>query len=79
MVKSLFSPTESAMAEWNNLTSGGAHLSDDVVKGTQLYQENATWIQNVRDSGKTILDIGSDGRANPSTFYQMEKHTVYGN
>lgn len=58
---------------------GGVHLSDDVVKGTQLYQENVTWIQNARNSGKTILDIGSDGRANPSTFYQMEKQTIYGN
>jgi hypothetical protein len=74
----IFNPSDKAMAEWNSLTSGGVHLSDDAAKGSLLYQENAAWIKNVTESGKTILDIGHDGRNATSTFYEMEKQTVYG-
>ena len=74
----VFQPKPEAMAEWNALTAGGQHLSDDVVKGTMLYKENAAWIQQATQSGKTILDIGNDGRAIESAFYQMEKQAVYG-
>jgi RHS repeat-associated protein len=75
----VFKPSAEALEQWGKLTEGGVHLSDDAVKGTKLYKENQTWIKNVNESGKTILDIGNDGRKNTSTFYKMEQNTVYGN
>jgi len=74
----VFQPSSDAMKEWNALTAGGEYLSADMVEGTMLYKENVNWIQQATQSGKTILDIGNDGRAMESTFYQMEKQTVYG-
>jgi RHS repeat-associated protein len=74
----VFTPSAPAMDEWNALISGGKHLSDDVVKNTMLYQENVNWIKKATESGKTILDIGNDGRVIESTFYKMEKQTIYG-
>jgi RHS repeat-associated protein len=74
----VFNPSKGALKEWNALISGGQHLTDDVVKETLLYKENVNWIQQATQSGKTILDIGNDGRAIESTFYKMETQTVYG-
>lgn len=73
-----FEASSAALAEWSALTSSGARVSDKIVKGTKLFKENQTWIQGVKNSGKNILDIGSDGRAVQSTFYQMEKQVIYG-
>ena len=73
----IFTPSRAAAKEWAELTKGGVELSDDVVKNSLLYSENQTWINSVKKSGKTVLDIGSDGRANPSPIYEMEKSTVY--
>ena len=33
---------------------------------------NKTWLKTKIDSGYKIVDIGPDGRANPSAFYQAE-------
>ena len=66
------------MKQWDKLTKGGVHLSDEAVKGTKLYKENQAWIKKAHKSGKTILDIGNDGRKKTSTFYRMEQQTVYG-
>ncbi len=74
----VFSPSKAALKEWGKLTKGGVHLSDDAVKGTKLFKENKVWIKKVNESGKTILDIGNDGRKKTSTFYKMEQNTVYG-
>ena len=70
------------MNEFNALKSGlkqGERLSDDVLKGTKMFQENAKWINNANKSGKTILDIGGNGSGKTSTFYEMEKSVIYGN
>ena len=74
----VFSPSSNAMKQWDKLTKGGVHLSDEAVKGTKLYKENQAWIKKAHKSGKTILDIGNDGRKKTSTFYRMEQQTVYG-
>ncbi|MFP9097906.1 DUF6443 domain-containing protein [Flavobacterium sp. RHBU_24] len=73
-----FEASETALSQWNSLISNGTRVSDEVAKGTTLFQENQVWIQGVKNSGKAVIDIGNDGRAVESTFYQMEKAVMYG-
>ncbi|MCD6018562.1 MAG: repeat-associated core domain protein [Bacteroidetes bacterium] len=72
-----FTPTKAANEEWNALLKQyeGKIIPDNVVKGTQVFKENKTWIENVKKEGYDILDAG--GGTN-STFYNMEKEAVYG-
>ena len=75
----VFNPSKKAVNAWNKLVedAGGKHLSDEVVKSTQLYKENVKWIQEVNEKGYNILDIGADKSGTSSTFYNMEKVKVY--
>ncbi|MEM9885468.1 MAG: RHS repeat-associated core domain-containing protein, partial [Bacteroidota bacterium] len=72
-----FKPSEGALKEWDELTEGGKYLSDDLVKETKIFKENKQWINEAKESGSTIVDIGDDGRKKASSFYEMEKQTVY--
>ncbi|HET6243766.1 MAG: hypothetical protein H0V01_05555 [Bacteroidetes bacterium] len=76
----VFNPSKAAQKEWDDLLikSGGGKLSDDVVKNTKLHKENQTWIKQMKDEGATIIDIGSQQGKSKSTFYEMEKTTIYG-
>lgn len=73
----IFKPSEEALKQWNKLLADnpGKNLSDDVVKGTKIFKENQTWINNVKKEGYDILDTGG---GSTSTFYNMEKQVVYG-
>ena len=73
----VFKPSENALKQWNKLLADnpGKVLSDDVVKGTKIYKENETWINMVKKEGYDVLDTGG---GTTSTFYNMEKQTIYG-
>ncbi len=73
----VFKPSENAIKQWNKLLADnpGKILSEDVVKGTQIYKENESWIKMVKSEGYDVLDTGG---GSTSTFYNMEKQTVYG-
>ena len=75
----VFEPSPAALKEWDDLVkdAGGAHLTDDVVKETKLFNENKEWIKTKKEEGYNILDIGENSSGNKSTFYEMEKETVY--
>lgn len=73
----VFSPSKDALTQWEQLTKGGTRLSDDAVQGTMLFKENQTWINKMKKDGVTIMDIGADKTGTTSTFYEMEKKTVY--
>ncbi len=70
----VFTPSAGALKEWNKLNTG-KQLSDDIVKGTQMYRENVEWINKVKKEGYDVLDTGG---GTTSTFYNMEKEAIYG-
>jgi RHS repeat-associated protein len=73
----VFTPSAGALKEWNKLLAdnAGKQLSDDIVKGTQIFRENVEWIGKVKKEGYDVLDAGG---GTTSTFYNMEKEAVYG-
>jgi RHS repeat-associated protein len=77
----VFSPSAEALAEWNTLLeqNPGKTLADDVIKSTKMFKENVSWIQGVKKAGYNIIDIRVRlSGESTSTFYNMEKETVYG-
>lgn len=46
-------------------------------KLTAIVQENQKWIKQMKDEGRTLIDVGSEAGKGKSTFYEMEKSTVY--
>jgi RHS repeat-associated protein len=73
----VFIPSSAALKQWDKLLKDnlGKQLSEEAVKGTMLFKENKTWIEGVKKAGYDILDTGG---GTTSTFYNMEKETVYG-
>lgn len=73
----VFKPTEAAETAGRQLLKdyNGKTIPDEVVKTTQIYKENVGWINDVKKAGYSILDTGG---GTTSTFYNMEKTTVYG-
>jgi RHS repeat-associated protein len=73
----VFTPSAGALKEWDKLLADntGKKLSDDVIKGTQMFKENTEWINKVKKEGYDVLDTGG---GTTSTSYNMEKEVVYG-
>jgi hypothetical protein len=75
----LFKMSEGASKQWDNLLKQyDQRIPDDIVKNTKGYAENQKWIKQMKSEGRTIIDIGSQSGKGKSTFYEMEKSTVYG-
>ncbi|WKZ76174.1 MAG: hypothetical protein QY303_04595 [Vicingaceae bacterium] len=74
----IFKMSDDALKEWNSLRKqyDGA-IPDDVVKKTKGFAENQKWIKQMKDEGRTIIDVGSEAGKGKSTFYEMEKSTIY--
>jgi glycogen synthase len=76
----VFTPSLEAWTDYYQKTDfGKLTLSDDKLKSLKIFEENRRWIQEIKEKGYTLLDIGHDGRPNPSVHYQMEKEEFYGN
>lgn len=73
-----FKPSKEAIEEFDLLKKGGVRLSDEALKETKMYKENLEWITKKKNEGYDILDIGSDASGKNSSFYNMEKSTIYG-
>jgi len=69
-----------AQAEWKNLKTQYAPdpIPEDVVRNSQLFQENQAWAQKLADQGYTVVDVGNPAGQASSPFYQMEKQTLFG-
>ena len=66
----VFKPTETALKDWQELlkNAGGKALSDDVVRGTELYKENVKWIDKMIKRGYDIIDVGSKKETNKPKY-----------
>jgi RHS repeat-associated protein len=73
----IFKPSVEAVGAWNDLLIQykGKIIPDEVVKKTKIFQENQSWISDVKAKGYDVLDTGG---GSTSTFYNMEKEAVYG-
>jgi len=69
-----------AQAEWKNLKAQYAPdpIPEDVVRNSQMFQENQAWAQKLADQGYTVVDVGNPGGQASSPFYEMEKQTLFG-
>jgi RHS repeat-associated protein len=76
-----FKASDAATDQWKNLKEqyNGQQIPEETVKQTMMYRENQDWIQKAKEQGATVIDIGTDPTApGTSTFYEMEKTTIYG-
>jgi len=73
----VFEPSKEALKQWNKLLKDytGKQIPDGIVKETAIFKENVKWINNVKEAGYDLIDAGG---GNTSTFYNMEKETIYG-
>jgi Putative peptidoglycan binding domain len=70
-----------ALEEWSNLKKEYAPnpIPEDVVKQTQLFEENEAWANKLANQGYTVVDVDNPGGQAASPFYEMEKTTLFGN
>ena len=55
-------------------------LPPDKVAQTTTFKENKEWIEKIRDSGATVLDLGNpNGLNTSSSFYDMETSILWKN
>ena len=69
-----------AQLEWSNLKKQYAPnpIPEDVVKNSQMFQENKAWTQKLADQGYTVVDVDNPSGEKASPFYEMEKQTLFG-
>ncbi|TXT27316.1 MAG: hypothetical protein FD134_67 [Gallionellaceae bacterium] len=53
-------------------------IPEDVVRKSQMFQENQAWAQKLKDQGYTVVDVGNPGGQKNSPFYDMEKQILFG-
>jgi hypothetical protein len=68
-----------AQAEWKNLKSKYAPdpIPEDVVRNSQMFQEDQAWAQKVKDQGYTVVDADNPGGQDASPFYDAEKQILF--
>ncbi len=69
-----------AQAEWNMLRKKYAPnpIPEDVVRNSQMFEENQAWASKLGEQGYTVVDVGNPGGRSPSPFYEMEKQILFG-
>lgn len=69
-----------AQAEWKMLKKKYApeQIPEDVVRDSQMFQENQAWAKKLKDQGYTVVDVGNPGAQKSSPFYETEKEILFG-
>jgi hypothetical protein len=72
--------SQAAQDQWQDLRAKYApeRIPPDVVRNSQLFQENHVWAQKLADQGYTVVDVGNPSGQAASPFYDMEKQVLFG-